>query len=98
MDNWLEYAAIWYVIGLPLAVLVYARKYGIIRVGDLNSILLLGGLGPAWLLVILFDTLTSWLKTKKNTILWRSRAKKAEHILYGDNGEDKNGSDNIWPT
>jgi len=97
MGELLGYAAIWYTVGLPLAVILYGYKNGIIRIGDLGTILLLGGLGPAWLLVILFDILTSWLKTNQNVILWRSRAKKTEHILYGDDKEeDSRNSDNNW--
>lgn len=93
--TWTELGLMWYGVGLLLAIPIYALREGIVKVNDLPAILLLGGVGPIWLLITLLELLKKLFDRHKEIVLWRSHKKKTEHILYGDK-EDDNSSN--YPT
>lgn len=92
----LNYILAWLLFGLLVAIPTYGRKSGMIRVSDIPLLLVLGGIGPIWLLIILLELLKKLYDTHKDTVLWRSQTEKTKHILYGDKDSQNSYPKNPW--
>ena len=80
----------WHCIGIVLATFVYARKHEIIKIEDLSVIALMGVLGPLWFLIALLEFVGKFYVNQKDTVLWKSRRKKTQDILYSKDDEQEN--------
>lgn len=83
VDNYTR-VFVWHIIGIILSILVHAKKKEVIKVGDLGVIGLMGVLGPLWLVILLLENVGKLYGANKDTILWQSRRKKTESVLYDD--------------
>lgn len=93
MDDWVLYAFFWYISGLPLALFMFARDKGVIKIGDIKAVILAGGIGPLWLVVLLLDILNGWFERRKDTVLWKSKKEKVKELLFTEEDE----TDNQYP-
>ncbi len=95
--NWVQIAACWYGLGIATILLARIIANGELRVRDVDDCLKLGLCGPLLYVFALLQGIYNLLSkiqdvltNHKDKVLWRSKRKKTEHILYGksDTEED----------
>jgi len=95
--EWVELASSWYGLGVATILLTRVFTNGELRVRDIDDASKMGFAGPLLYLFALCSgihticcKIQDVLTNHKDTVLWRSKRKKTEHILYGksDTEED----------
>lgn len=96
---WVGKFAQWWFAGFVLRMLYVAKDRGQIKVEDLMEALVLGIVGPflfvIWLIwkgMEFVSALNNALLQHRDRVLWRSKRKKTEHILYGKNTDKDSGN------
>lgn len=95
--EWVELASSWYGLGIATILLTRIFTNGELRVRDIDDASKMGLVGPLLYVFALFSgigtifsKIQDILTNHKDTVIWRSKRKKTEHILYGksDTEED----------
>lgn len=89
--DWCKVFLVWYLIGIVTIIASAIIKEGELRVRDIDESIKMGLFGPmlyvGYFLGFLFRTcekIQDLLTNHKDKVLWRSKKKRTEHILYGD--------------
>ena len=88
--DWVKIALTWYGLGIATILVTRTVSNGELRVRDIDDCLKLGLAGPLLYVFAICSgihtvccKIQDVLTNHKDKVLWRSKRKKTEHILYG---------------